>query len=242
VAPLILLGGVPPAIVARPAEAAETVVRNDTLAAVADGVPCNCFAAGNRAAAWLSPPCGGDLVGVQVLWRSPGGGLPPATERQIVVAAPAAGFPEAGTPLETHDGAPAVIETPALVDGGVNELRFLDAARTRLLRVPVVSGTPVVVALEFANTTATATAPATLVYDRDGCEPGRNAIFGDGRWQNGCTHGLVGDLGIRAVIECGAAGAGSAAVRLGGITVVVVALLIVGVVLVRRAGRRGRRA
>jgi hypothetical protein len=223
----------------RPGAVAETLVRNDTLPAVADGVPCNCFAAGNRAAAWLSPPCRGDLVGVQVLWRSPGGGLPQATERAIVIAGPAA-FPDAGAPLETRDGAPAVIEAPALADGEVNELRFLDAARTRPLRVPVALGTPVVVALEFANTTATPALPATLVYDADGCERGRNTVFGDGAWQDGCAHGLLGDFGIRGVVECGERGARAAAVRLGGITVVVVALLILGVVLVRRAGRRSR--
>jgi hypothetical protein len=240
VAAALALLAVPAIVVPEPGRAAETVVSNDTLAAVADGVPCNCFAAGNRAAAWLSPPCRGDLVGVQVLWRSPGGGSSPATEQTIVVAGPA-GFPVAGLALETRGGAPAVIEAPVLVDGEINELRFLDAARTQPLRVPVASGRLVVVALEFANATATPALPATLVYDTDGCAGGRNAIFGDGAWQDGCRHGLVGDLGIRALIECGARGSGTTAARLGGIAVGVVALLIAGVALVRRAGRRDPR-
>jgi hypothetical protein len=225
-----------PALMAS-ARASDVRLMNDTLPDASGGMPCNCFVAGNRAAARLTATCAGDIAGVEVLWRSPRGGAPAATEHALVIAEAAPGG-GAGAPLVTRDGVVAVIESPTLVDGRFNEFRSLDAAGTRPLRVPIGAGGSFAVALEFANTVATAALPATLVYDADGCTRDRNAIYGDGTWRDGCAQGLLGDLAIRAVVDCHAIGS---ATRLALLSGALALMLVAGFGAVRFFGRRGRR-
>lgn len=48
------------------AQGAEVDVKNDSLIDGNSGPPCACFVSGESTAAWLTSPCNGDIVAVQV--------------------------------------------------------------------------------------------------------------------------------------------------------------------------------
>ena len=58
------------------AQAAEVTVKNDSLTNFGSAVIITGFAAGEKAASWLTSPCNGNLRAVQVFWRSQTGGSP----------------------------------------------------------------------------------------------------------------------------------------------------------------------
>src|ERR1043166_3291307 len=79
-------------------QANEVTVQNDSLANGGSGNIQAGFAAGESAAAWLTSPCAGNIVAVQVFWLSQSGGTTPSLEDSITISA-AGTFPSPGTPL-----------------------------------------------------------------------------------------------------------------------------------------------
>src|SRR5689334_1931670 len=97
--------------------AAEVLVRN--------GVPPSSFVygpeeVGERFAARLTSPIDGTIVGVRVLWGSESGSAAPSQEGAIRISTTdGTAVPRPGTVLAT-------INAPVLLDGILNEFRFLD--------------------------------------------------------------------------------------------------------------------
>jgi len=180
--------------------AQETTVQNDSLMAGQNGNIQAGFAAGESAAVWLTSPCDGNIVAVQVFWRSFTGGEPQSIEDSISVFGPGS-FPTPGALLQTEFGQPAEIVGPVMTDGVINEFRFLDENQTQPLSVPISMNDGFVVSFQFMNNVP-ALGPS-VVTDTSGCQNGKNAIFAiPGGWLNACALGVTGDFVIRAVVEC----------------------------------------
>ncbi len=180
--------------IAVPAYAVETLLKNDSLTEFSNGSIQSGFVANEMGAAWLESPCDGDLIAVQIFWRSLNGGTAPIIQQGISISA-AGTFPEPGVELETIVG-------PVLNDGVFNEYRFLDENNVIPLMVPVTQGTSYVVAFQFESTPTSN--DASLVTDDDGCQTGKNSIFAipPNQWFDSCLLGVSGDFIIRAVVEC----------------------------------------
>ena len=148
--------------------AAEITVQNDSIP---PGTPLTAFLSGERAAAWLTMPVAGDIVGVEVIWSSMFGGTPPSLETAITLS-PAGTYPTPGAvPLAT-------IVLPTLLDGVPNVFRHLDPpADTMPLQIPVTAGQVIVVDLEFLNTNANNNFAPSVEFDSDGCQNGLNSVF-----------------------------------------------------------------
>ena len=176
-------------------DAAEITVKNDAIPAAGSGTPLLAFIPNEQAAAWLTTPVAGDIVGVQVLWASQFGGNPASQELGIHVYA-AGTFPTPGALLASVTG-------PLMVDGSVNEFRFRDPPANNLpLQVPVSAGQTFVVAIEFLNQNAGNQFGTSVEIDGDGCQPGKNSVLViPGGWNDAGLLGVTGDFGIRAVIN-----------------------------------------
>lgn len=185
--------------------AAEVVVKNDSVTDGSTAVICPCFVAGECAAAWLTAPCNGNIVAVQIFWRSQYGGQPQSLEESITIYA-AGTFPTPGAIMQNNypPYQSAVLEGPVLTDGVLNEFRYLDEYSTIPLQIPVTAGQKFVVSLRFANTNNTF--PYTLpsiVYDTNGCQAQKNTVrYTSGTWVNACSLGVSGDWMIRAIVDC----------------------------------------
>jgi hypothetical protein len=179
----------------------EVVVQNDSLVGDDTGAIVWSFSAGEQAAAWLTSPCDGTIVAVQVLWRSPMASSADAIEENIFIYDGDAGeFPTPGPILQT-------IQAPMLTDGVLNEYRFLDENQTIPINVPVTAGQEFVVALEFSNEAGPPADPS-IVRDTDGSTPGKNTfLLLPGFWLDAQLLGINGDWVIRAVVDCDPVGA-----------------------------------
>ena len=176
-----------------PAVGAEQVVQNDSIAAGGSGNIQAGFAANESAAAWLTAPCSGNIVAVQVLWLSQLGNAGQTVEDSITIFDGGI-FPTPGAQLE-------ILQAPVMTDGGLNEFRFLDENNTIPLSVPVTAGQVFVVSFKFFNTVQPG--GASVVTDLDGCQANKNAINALGiGWISACALGVSGDFAIRAVIDC----------------------------------------
>jgi hypothetical protein len=182
--------------------AAEETVQNDSLTGGDSGIIQLGFDPGESAAAWLTSPCTGTIVAVQVLWRSSTGTQPADIEDSIKIFDGGI-FPTPGIELASVDG-------PFMTDGVFNEFRYLDENQVIPLSVPVTDGQDFVVSFKFLNDPNPTTGPS-VVNDTDGCQNGRNAIDAAGLgWFNACLLGVTGDWVIRSVVDCApAAGSGS---------------------------------
>lgn len=181
-------------LAAGPAPAQEVVVQNDS---VVDGSTVAIqvgFLAGESAAAWLTSPCDGSIVAVQVFWVSLTGNTPQSLEDSITIF-DGGMFPVPGAQLE-------LLEGPLFTDGVLNEFRFLDDNQTIPIDVPVTTDQVFVVSLKFANTPDIFNGPS-VVTDIDGCQAQKNAVFDISTWRNLCGFGASGDWFIRAVVDCG---------------------------------------
>jgi uncharacterized repeat protein (TIGR01451 family) len=178
------------------ARAAEITIQNDSVTNFSTAVIVTGFTSTEKAAAWLTTPCAGNLRAVQILWRSDTGATPPEFGEAIeIFRASPGGFPNPG-PL-----AQAILG-PVLNDGVINEYRYLDENMAVPLVVPVVQNETVAVALAFDVAPPLGEGPS-VVRDIDGCQAGRNTIFADpGVWVSSCLLGLTGDWVIRAVVDC----------------------------------------
>lgn len=179
------------------AGAAETTVRNDTLVEGGTGNIQAGFVPTESAAAWLTSPCAGDIVAVQVFWRSVIGTTPQSIEDSITIFNGGI-FPQPGPVLETIVG-------PVMTDAVFNEFRFLDENMVIPLIVPVSNGQEFVVSFKFLNAPNQTIGPS-VVDDDDGCQNGKNAlhasIAGQLFWFSSCALGVQGDWIIRAIIDC----------------------------------------
>ncbi len=176
------------------ANAEEVVVKNDS---VVDGSAVAIqagFVSGESAAAWLTSPCDGDIVAVQIFWKSLFGGTGESLEDSIRIFEGGL-FPSPGAEL-------ALLEGPVLTDGFLNEFRYLDEEQTVPIEVPVSTGDEFVVSFRFDSNPDPLFGPS-VVTDVDGCRGGKNAIqYTSGSWGNLCAEGVSGDLMIRAVVDC----------------------------------------
>lgn len=184
------------------ARAAEVTVQNDSLTGGQTGAIQAGFAAGERAAAWLTSPCNGSIVAVQVFWRSFFGGAPPVLGDVITIYGDGV-FPVPG-PVLNNSGVPPIpaeLFGPVMTDGVINEFRFLDEQMSIPLNVPVTAGQRFVVSFQFFDD-AGVFGPS--VVTDTGCQPSKNAIYAvpPGAWFNSCALGVSGDFVIRAVINC----------------------------------------
>jgi hypothetical protein len=176
------------------AHGAEVTVQNDNLNPGDQGAIQVGFVAQERAAVWLRSPCNGNIVAVQIFWRSFFGTGEPTLEDNITISLPGT-FPVPGAPL-------AFLEGPVMNDGVVNEFRYLDEDQVIPISVPISNGDEFVVSFTFYETPGLF--DPSLVTDVNGCQAGKNAIFTQPglTWVNGCDLGISGDFVIRAVIDC----------------------------------------
>lgn len=177
------------------ASAQEIVVRNDSLEPGDSVSICPCFVQGEEAAVWLTSPCDGNIVGIQVFWRSFFGGADQVIEDSILIREGGT-FPNPG-PLKEE------LLAPLMTDGGLNEFRFLDENLTIPISVPVTEGEEFVVSFVFFSNNASDLFAGTLVSDDSGCQPQKNAVRVNGnQWTDACALGVSGDWVIRAIVEC----------------------------------------
>ena len=180
--------------------AAEVTVKNDSLTDFGTGTIQAGFVAGEKAASWLTSPCDGNVVAVQIYWASLTGGAPFSLQEAITIHR-AGTYPIPGVVAEEILG-------PVLNDSFLNEYRYLDENSTIPLLVPVASAETFVVALTFAE--APNPSGPSVVNDNDGAQPNRNAIYADlgdsFMWFPNTTLGVNGDWVIRAVVDCTAGG------------------------------------
>ncbi len=186
-----------------PALGDEVIVKNDSLVDGGDASICPCFVAGEEAAVWLTSPCDGNIVGVQIFWRSLLGGAEVSLEDSIIVYN-GGNFPNPGSVKDSFDA-------PALQDGGLNEFRYEDEQQTVPISIPVEAGETFVVSLRFYNTNNNNQLLPSVASDDSGCQGGKNAVKVNGSlWANACSLGVSGDWVIRAIIECGGEPVGAA--------------------------------
>ncbi len=174
----------------------EQTVQNDSFVSGGQAIIEAGFAAGESAAAWLTSPCDGNIVALQVAWMSQNGGSGSTIEDSITVF-DGGTFPNPGAQL-------AVLQSPNMTDGFINEFRYLDEGNTIPISIPVTRNQVFVVSFKFANPPPPS-GPSVIV-DTDGCQSGKNAIFAipPSMWFDSCALGVSGDFVIRAVVDCGA--------------------------------------
>lgn len=182
------------------ATATETTIKNDSLTDFGNAAIVWGFVTGEMAASWLTSPCDGNLVAVQIFWRSPSGTSADTIEDSINIYR-SGSFPVPGELAQTIGG-------PVLHDNALNEWRYLDDQGTLPLVVPVSSGETVVVALAFAAEPQPNVDPS-VVRDTDGNTTHRNAIYANiggstFQWFDSASFGVAGDWVIRAVVDCAA--------------------------------------
>ncbi len=173
--------------------AEEVVVQNDSVIDGSLATICPCFVEGESAAVWLTAPCDGNIVAVQIFWRSWFGGAPQSLEDRITIFEGGT-YPTPGAQLLELIG-------PVLTDGVTNEWRYTDEPQTIPINVPVTNGQVFVVSLKFYNDSP-GLGPS-IVFDADGIQPNKNAVFSiDDGWVTSESLGVSGDWFIRAVIDC----------------------------------------
>jgi len=202
---LTLVGaiGIVSSALASSALGGEITIQNDSLVDGGAVAICPCFAAGEEAAVWLTSPCDGNIVAVQIFWKSFGGGAQISLEDSIIVYEGGT-FPNPGAIKDSFDG-------PALTDGVLNEFRYKDENQTIPISIPVVAGEEFVVSLKFFNANSTNQFLPSIVSDADSCQNGKNTVKVNGNtWTNACSLGVSGDWVIRVVVDCTGAPTGAA--------------------------------
>ncbi len=173
----------------------EIVLQNDSLVDGGSVNICPCFAQNEEAAVWLTSPCAGNIVGIQIFWRSFFGGSGQVVEDSINIYRGGT-FPVPGT-LKKE------LLAPVLTDGGLNVFRYEDQDQTIPISIPVTAGETFVVSLRFFESNVNNFSHGTVVSDDSGCQPGKNAVKVNGvTWTNACSLGVSGDWVIRAIVEC----------------------------------------
>ena len=192
-----LIGTIITTALAGPLMAAEVTVKNDNLTDFSAGVIQAGFVAGEKAATWLTSPCAGNIVALQVFWRSFSGTTGQLLGGSIDIHR-AGTFPTPG-PLALE------VAGPLLTDGVLNEYRYIDDNSTIPISVPVIQGETFVVSYEFSENPPVS--GPSVVNDADGIQPNRNAIYArlapnSFVWFDSATLGVTGDWVVRAVVDC----------------------------------------
>ncbi len=183
------------------ATAAEMTVKNDSLTDFSSAIIESGFVAGEKGASWLTSPCDGNIVAVQIFWLSATGGTGQLLGDSIDIYRSGT-FPTPGALAQQING-------PLLSDGVINEYRFLDDNNTVPLIVPVTNNETFVVAYKFSETPPNS--GPSLAVDADGIHTGRNAIYAqlsgpNYAWFSSESFLVSGDWVIRAVVDCQAGG------------------------------------
>lgn len=183
------------------ASAAEMTVQNDSLTNFDNAIVEAGFVSGEKGASWMTSPCDGNIVAVQIFWRSLTG-----TSGQLLGGS--IDIYRSGT-FPTPGALAKQIEGPMLTDGAINEYRYLDENSSVPLIVPVTNNETFVVAYTFSENPPTS--GPSLAVDTNGIQPGRNAIhahLGGSTyvWFSSEDLGVPGDWVIRAVVDCQAGG------------------------------------
>ena len=192
-----LIGTIITTALAGPLMAAEVTVKNDNLTDFSAGVIQAGFVAGEKAATWLTSPCAGNIVALQVFWRSFSGTTGQLLGGSIDIHR-AGTFPTPG-PLALE------VAGPLLTDGVLNEYRYIDDNSTIPISVPVIQGETFVVSYEFSENPPVS--GPSVVNDADGIQPNRNAIYArlapnSFVWFDSATLGVTGDWVVRAIVDC----------------------------------------
>ena len=179
------------------AGASEVTIKNDSLTDFGSAAIVWGFVTGEMAGSWLTSPCDGNLVAVQIFWRSPSGTSADVIGNAIHIYRSGT-FPDPGVEAQTIGG-------PVLQDNALNEWRYLDDSSTLPLIVPVTLNETMVVAFEFADSPQAGVDPS-VVRDADGNTSGRNTIYANlgssFAWLDSASLGVNGDWVIRAVVNC----------------------------------------
>lgn len=191
-------------LLAGSASAAEMTVQNDSLTSFGNATIQVGFVTGEKGASWLTSPCDGNIVAVQIFWLSVTGGTGQLLGDSIDIYRSGI-FPSPGALVQQING-------PVLTDGVINEYRFLDDNNTIPLIVPVTNNETFVVAYTFGEDPPSS--GPSLAVDSDGIVANRNAIYaqlspGNFFWFSSENLGVSGDWVIRAVVDC-QAGSGNA--------------------------------
>ena len=195
----------------------EIVVKNDNLP---DNPPFTqpvgfliYFNSGEEANSWLTAPCDGTIVAIDILWMASGASAPISLENAITLYQPGTFPTHSSTPLGNNfpsPGTPVVLEGPAFDQGnGMYEFRFLDETQTIPLSVPVTAGQTFCLSFEFGEDHSNAGPPygsvPTIPIDLNGCTSQKNGIFGiPGGFLNFCQFSS-GDFIMRVKMVCGPA-------------------------------------
>lgn len=176
---------------------AEITLQNDSLQGGQNATICPCFAPNEEAAVWLTTPCDGNIVAIQVFWRSFLGGQQAMIEDSIMIYSEG-NFPTPGALLPG-----GLLEAPVLTDGVINEYRYYDDNQTIPISIPVTAGQTFVVSFKFFN--ASPPLGPSISFDNNGAVPFRNAVKAIGQgWVSAGSLGVSGDWIIRAVVDCAA--------------------------------------
>lgn len=183
-------------LTASSAIAQETTLLNDSLVGGATVAICPCFAANEEVAVWLTSPCDGNIVAIQIFWKSQFGGAQVTLEESINVYN-AGRYPIPGALKQEF-------LAPQMIDGGLNEYRFADENQTIPISIPVTKDETFVVSLVMFNSNENDIFAASVASDTDGVTPNRNAVFTNnfGGWRSNTFLGVSGDWIIRAVVDC----------------------------------------
>lgn len=174
---------------ARPLAGQQIVLQNDSVADFSQTAIQAGFVAGERAAAWLTSTCTGNVSSVRILWLSLTGGGGDTLGESISISR-AGTYPAPGSLVVELFG-------PVLTDGFLNEIAVPPVA--------VATGETIVVDFRFLNNPP-AIGPS-IVTDVDGCQTGANGLFAipPSIWFDACLLGVSGDFVIRAVVDCDSA-------------------------------------
>jgi hypothetical protein len=173
------------------ASAEEVIVKNDSFAGQLSVLPCPCFVQGEEAASWLTSPCNGTLVGVQIYWDSFFGGTQTNVGGEIIIYQEGE-YPVPGDVIAT-------IAVPSFDAGSMNEFRFLDS---RSGAPNLKEGQRFAVSFLFDQDNLGILDPS-IAFDSDGPVPSSNAVFTPGiGWYDPAPQGVSGDWVIRAIVAC----------------------------------------
>jgi hypothetical protein len=181
--------------------AAEMTLQNDSLTNLGTAIIEAGFVAGEKGASWLTSPCNGNIVAVQIFWLSASGATGQLLGDSIQIYRSGT-FPNPGVLAEQING-------PLLTDGVINEYRYLNDSNTVPLIVPVVANETMVVAYTFSEDPPVS--GPSLAVDDNGIQGSRNAIYarlspGNFVWLSSEFFSVPGDWVIRAVVDCQAGG------------------------------------
>jgi hypothetical protein len=190
VAPIALL-----ALCASSAPAQTLTAKIDSYSGPGDFIlACPCFVAGEEAAVWLTAPCDGRILSVEVYWDSIFGGPSGPVDAEIIIYRDGV-FPEPGALAHTEPV--DFLEAGSSFGGQLNTIP-LTGSDVRLDQ-----NERFIVAFRF-NADATDFLNSPSVNFDEALTPARCAVLTiDQGWADADALGVLGDWVIRAVIECG---------------------------------------